>query len=91
MKRYIYIIAIALATSLSAAAQKTIEILHTNDTHSCIMPLNPNLADTLVAGRGGFIRRMEMIRQERQANPDVARLRLGRLLARLALLHSVQW
>ncbi|MCI7475665.1 MAG: metallophosphoesterase, partial [Prevotella sp.] len=71
MKRYIYIIAIALATSLSAAAQKTIEILHTNDTHSCIMPLNPNLADTLVAGRGGFIRRMEMIRQERQANPDV--------------------
>ena len=50
MKRYIYIIAIALATSLSAAAQKTIEILHTNDTHSCIMPLNPNLADTLVAG-----------------------------------------
>lgn len=90
MKRYIYIIAIALATSLSAAAQKTIEILHTNDTHSCIMPLNPNLADTLVAGRGGFIRRMEMIRQERKANPDVARLRLGRLLARLALLHSVQ-
>ena len=70
MKRYIYIIAIALATSLSAAAQKTIEILHTNDTHSCIMPLNPNLADTLVAGRGGFIR-MEMIRQERKANPDV--------------------
>lgn len=29
MKRYIYIIALALATSLSAAAQKTIEILHT--------------------------------------------------------------
>ena len=71
MKRYILTIAIALATTLSAAAQKTIEILHTNDTHSCIMPLNPNLADTLVAGRGGFIRRMEMIRQEREANPDV--------------------
>ena len=71
MKRYIFIITLALATTLSAAAQKTIEILHTNDTHSCIMPLNPNLADTLVAGRGGFIRRMEMIRQEREANPDV--------------------
>ena len=36
MKRYILTIAIALATTLSAAAQKTIEILHTNDTHSCI-------------------------------------------------------
>ena len=71
MKRYILTIAIALATTLSAAAQKTIEILHTNDTHSCIMPLNPNLADTLVAGRGGFIRRMEMIRLERETNPDV--------------------
>ena len=44
MKRYIFIITLALATTLSAAAQKTIEILHTNDTHSCIMPLNPNLA-----------------------------------------------
>lgn len=29
MKRYILTIAIALATTLSAAAQKTIEILHT--------------------------------------------------------------
>ena len=71
MKRYILTIAVTLATSLSAAAQKTIEILHTNDTHSCVMPLNPNLADTLVAGRGGYIRRMEMIRRERNINPDV--------------------
>lgn len=71
MKRYILTIAVTFATSLSAAAQKTIEILHTNDTHSCVMPLNPNLADTLVAGRGGYIRRMEMIRRERNINPDV--------------------
>ena len=71
MKRYILTIAVALATSLCATAQKTIEILHTNDTHSCVMPLSPNLADTLVAGRGGYIRRMEMIRQERKRNPDV--------------------
>lgn len=71
MKKYILCIAFALATTLNAVAQKTIEILHTNDTHSCVMPLSPNLADTLVAGRGGYIRRMEMIRQERKTNPDL--------------------
>lgn len=52
-------------------AQKKIEILHTNDTHSCIMPLNKNLADTLVAGRGGYLRRVAMIKEERKACPDL--------------------
>ena len=72
MKR-IMILAAVIVVCTAAAARKTvtITIMHTNDTHSCILPLNPNLADTLVAGRGGFIRRMEMIRQERKANPDV--------------------
>ena len=52
-----------------AGAQKTLTILHTNDTHSTIMPLNPNLADTMLADRGGFLRRMNMIRQQRQQDP----------------------
>lgn len=25
---------------------KQLVVLHTNDTHSCVMPINPNLADT---------------------------------------------
>jgi 5'-nucleotidase len=50
---------------LAGTAKKELVILHTNDTHSCIYPLNPNLADTLVAGRGGYLRRLEMIKQER--------------------------
>lgn len=54
-----------------AGAQKQITILHTNDTHSTIMPLNPNLADTVLAGRGGFLRRMAMIEEERKADPDL--------------------
>ena len=56
---------------LTATAQKSVEILHTNDTHSCIMPQNPNLADTAVAGRGGFLRRVAMIKEERAKNPDL--------------------
>ena len=54
-----------------AGAQKTLTILHTNDTHSTIMPLNPNLADTMLANRGGYLRRMNMIRQQRQQDPDL--------------------
>lgn len=70
MVRFIIFIYVCLA-SMTADAQRRLEILHTNDTHSCILPLNENLADTLKAGRGGFLRRLEMIRRERRVNPDV--------------------
>ena len=50
---------------------KQLVVLHTNDTHSCVMPINPNLADTAMANRGGYLRRVAMIKQERKANPDL--------------------
>lgn len=68
--RYVFT-ALFIALCLPAAAQKTLTVLHTSDTHSCIMPLSPNLADTLQAGRAGFGRRIEMLRQERQQDPDL--------------------
>ena len=70
MIRIVILLVVCLA-SMNAGAQRQLEILHTNDTHSCVLPLNKNLADTAVAGRGGFLRRIEMIRQEREANPDL--------------------
>ncbi len=78
MKKTIIMAALMVLT-LTAAAQKTktLTILHTNDTHSCILPLNPNLADTALAGRGGYLRRIEMIRQERQRDPDLLVLDSG--------------
>ena len=51
-----------------AKVVKQLVVLHTNDTHSCVMPINPNLADTATANRGGFLRRVAMIKQERKAN-----------------------
>lgn len=54
-----------------AGAQKTLTILHTNDTHSTILPLNPNLADTMLANRGGYLRRIAMLHEERQKDPDL--------------------
>lgn len=56
---------------LTASGQKQLVILHTNDTHSTIYPLNPNLADTALAGRGGFLRRIAMLKEERQKHPDL--------------------
>lgn len=58
-------------TKKPAKVEKQLVVLHTNDTHSCVMPINPNLADTAMANRGGFLRRVAMIQEERKANPDL--------------------
>lgn len=64
-------IAAMLFCVVATFGQRTLTILHTNDTHSCIMPLSSALADTLQAGRGGFLRRIAMLREERAADPDL--------------------
>ena len=72
MKRFF--LTIIFTVTLLAGVQakgKRLVILHTNDTHSCIFPLNKHLADTMLAGRGGFIRRAEMVRRERSKHPDM--------------------
>ncbi|MDD6516471.1 MAG: metallophosphatase [Prevotella sp.] len=56
---------------MRAQSEKTLTILHTNDTHSCIMPLSRHLADTMQAGRGGFLRRIAMLKEERKQDPDL--------------------
>ena len=71
MKRYIIISLLLLGILNVQAQNKQLVVLHTNDTHSTILPLNPNLADTMKAGRGGFIRRIAMLKEERRRNPDL--------------------
>ena len=73
MRHHIIIILLALvcATGAQAKKPKTLTILHTNDTHSCILPLNEHLADTTLAGRGGFLRRVSLVKQERRKDPDL--------------------
>jgi 5'-nucleotidase len=64
------LMAICLQFSISYA-QKTLTILHTNDSHSCILPLNKNLTDTTLADRGGYLRRLVLLEEERQKAPDL--------------------
>ena len=73
MKRLHLIIYIVLLSGLTAGAKKykQLVILHTNDTHSTIMPVNSNIDDQEIAGRGGFLRRISMLKEQRQQNPDL--------------------
>ena len=73
MKRISLIITLMLTVALTSMAKggRQLVILHTNDTHSCIFPLSEALADTMLAGRGGFIRRIAMLKEERQKHPDL--------------------
>jgi len=70
--RYFLVILLALV-SLSGQAKKhkQLVILHTNDTHSAILPINAQLPDTMKAGRGGFLRRIAMLKEERAKHPDL--------------------
>ena len=57
--------------TVNAQDKKELVILHTNDTHSTIDPTKATVADTLIAGRGGVVRRAYLIDEERQKNPDL--------------------
>ena len=54
-----------------AGAQTSLTILHTNDTHSTVMPLGRNLADTMLADRGGYLRRIALLNEERRLDPQL--------------------
>ena len=71
MKRNILLIAFCLLTVVAFGQDKRLTILHTNDTHSQIYPLSVNLADTMKAGRAGFLRRIAMLKEERRKQPDL--------------------
>lgn len=66
---YIYIICLLFIIYLSAYSQKSIIILHTNDTHSRIEPIPES--DRTYPHRGGFERRALLIDQIREENKNV--------------------
>lgn len=49
----------------------TLLVVHTNDTHSCVVPLNKHLADTAQADKGGYLRRAALLEQLRRQDPDL--------------------
>ncbi|MCR5365822.1 MAG: metallophosphatase [Prevotella sp.] len=72
MNRYIFLILVMMASLAGQAKKhKQLVILHTNDTHSTILPINEQLPDTMKAGRGGFLRRLALLKEERRKHPDL--------------------
>lgn len=49
---------------------RSLFIAHTSDTHSCIEPISPNFADTAQANKGGYLRRVSLIKQLRREHPN---------------------
>lgn len=70
-KTILFLFAFMMTGAVMAQKGKQLVILHTNDTHSCILPLNENLADTALAGRGGFLRRATFIEEQRKKHPGL--------------------
>ena len=60
-----------LPLNTGAKKHKQLVVIHTNDTHSTILPLNPNIDNKDLAGRGGFLRRINMLKEQRSQHPDL--------------------
>ncbi len=71
MLKLLIIISLSFCHLTVCTAQKQLTIIHSNDTHSCILPLRAQLADTMLAGRGGFLRRIAMLKEERLKDPQL--------------------
>src|SRR6476660_154724 len=58
-----------------AAGETLITILHTNDTHSQIDPID--VTDTTYAGKGGVARRATLVKRVRKENPNTLMVDAG--------------
>ena len=52
------------------AQPRTLFLVHTSDTHSCVEPISPNFSDTAQADKGGFMRRVALFKELREQHPD---------------------
>lgn len=66
------VLAVMCCGRISAqSAGVELRIVHTNDTHSCVVPISPNFSDTAQADKGGFIRRAALVRDWRAEDKDL--------------------
>jgi 5''-nucleotidase/2'',3''-cyclic phosphodiesterase and related esterases len=72
MKQLLLLItSIIICFDLSAQQVKELTILHTNDTHSHVEPINKNDANKDQADKGGYVRRASFIKQMRAGDKDL--------------------
>lgn len=72
MKRFCFVLLSWLFAVLVAAQNtKEVYIYHTNDMHSRVEAFPQDFQDTLMAGKGGLVRRATFIQQQRKLHPDL--------------------
>ena len=57
---------------VGGAPIRSLFVVHTSDTHSCIEPISPNFSDTAQADKGGYMRRVALFDQIRKEHPGNA-------------------
>ena len=62
---------LCLCVWLPAQELKELYIFHTNDTHSCIEPIEAHYPDTAQANKAGFVRRVTFLKEMRKQHPDM--------------------
>lgn len=70
MKKIYLLLSFILCAGLLPAQDKTLFLVHTNDTHSCVEPMPADMSDTANADKGGFVRRATLVERLRREHPE---------------------
>ena len=62
---------------LNLSNAQSLTLVHTSDTHSCIEPISPHDIKPEQADKGGYIRRVSLIKELRREHPDMLLLDCG--------------
>ena len=71
MKKIYMLLFVLITANVLFAQDKELLLLHTNDMHSRIEPFAADYADTLLADKGGMVRRANFIAQQRKEHANV--------------------
>ena len=70
-KKSLIFLILCITIPVSAQNTKTLTILHTNDIHSRIEPIDSRSADMVSAGKGGYLRIASYVEETKKENPTV--------------------
>ncbi len=70
MKRDCLLFISLILISCALAQEKSLFVVHTSDTHSCIEPISPNFKNEEQANKAGFLRRVVLLEELRKEHPE---------------------
>lgn len=77
MKRLFFLLFLCVSYRTLTAQDRHLFLVHTSDAHSCVEPLSPNITDSLQADKGGFLRRVSLVKSLRREHDGLLLLDCG--------------